>query len=169
MNDNESDILIVAGSGGGVGHWNNTESPGGYGGFIGQAGGGKQDQGGSGAHFGDPAAGCESYPGIRLGGGEANGCSGGSSGGGGGGYYGGGGGVDVSGGGGGSSFARNDLISVTFYNGSETFKSPSGTPEKGHHGHGIIIIQRLLLCFNMKSYFNVNFSSFLLFILFDVK
>ncbi|KAI5497203.1 glycine-rich protein family [Trichomonas vaginalis G3] len=102
-------------------------------------------------------------------GGNANGCSGGSSGGGGGGYYGGGGGVDVSGGGGGSSFARNDLESVIFYNGSEIFKSPSGTLEKGRTGHGLIIIQRLFACSAIKSYFNINFSPFLLFVLFDMK
>lgn len=102
-------------------------------------------------------------------GGDANTCWDASAGGGGGGYYGGGGGVDVGSGGGGSSFVRSDLTSPAFYNGSQTFKSPSGSFERGHFGNGYIIIQSLITCSASKLCFNFNFSTLFLAILFDYK
>lgn len=169
VNGQLSNILIAAGSGGGVGYWKGIENPGGYGGYIGQngqdfnyntyhAGGGTQNKSGSGSHFTDPAIICDSFSGDFLTGGNANGCAWASSGGGGGGYYGGGGGVDVGGGGGGSSFARSDLQNITFFSGNETFESPSGTLEKGHAGDGLIIIQYLSYYSNIRLYFKTNLS-----------
>ena len=144
------DVLIAAGSGGGSGHYK-KENPSGYGGYIGgigqdleffihYAGGGTQNQGGSGSHYSDEQVSCDSTPGSFLRGGNGTTCWDAAPGGGGGGYYGGGGGVDVGGGGGGSSFARSDLTSVTFRSGNETFKSPSGKIETGHSGNGLIIL-----------------------------
>ncbi|EAX92611.1 Eggshell protein 2A precursor-related protein [Trichomonas vaginalis G3] len=166
-----NDILIASGSGGGSRrlwrfYWTQGQD------FIYQkynAGGGTQTRGGGGSHYDVEGNICDSYAGSRLKGGDANNFRGASAGGGGGGYYGGGGGVDVVGGGGGSSFVRSDSISFTFYNGSELFKSPTGALERGHHGHGTIIIQPILVCSANKFYFDNHFLSTLLFILLEFK
>ncbi|EAY17435.1 hypothetical protein TVAG_493770 [Trichomonas vaginalis G3] len=179
VNDSKNDVLIVAGSGGGSGQYH-TENSGGYGGYIGgigldleyfsyYAGGGTQNQGGSGSHFENGHSSCDSLPGSFLRGGDGASCWSAASGGGGGGYYGGGGGVDLGGGGGGSSFARGDLTSVTFRSGNETFKSPSGKIETGHSGNGFIIIQQILPRTVSKACFGIEFSPYLIFILFDSK
>lgn len=163
INNNPNNPLLVAGSGGGSGHYISVEYSGGYGGpyasdgFGNEFTEGKANVTGKGARVNSPGEGgryynwdmkgsylpCNATSGSRYKGGDACTSAEGSSGGGGSGLLGGGGGADIAGGGGGSSFASNILRSVILLDGNTYFTSPTGEAEKGHAGDGFIRIKQI--------------------------
>ena len=144
LENNKSDVLIVAGAGGGANYWPDTGTyglqyglGGSAGGLIGNSGTGVcQDY--DGVCHSPGAGGTQSSPGQSFGtniaasfglGGSGNSTSVGGAGGGAG-FYGGGGSLDNAGGGGGSSYIGNSLLTektMYCYNCTESFEESTKT------------------------------------------
>ena len=164
MEENDvSSVILVAGAGGGDGHFRDNYCGGRGGGTRGEDGSGRghgtggslddQKHGTGGTYNGDgadllPSKGKDGEIGK---GGDSISTAGGSTGGGGAGYFSGGGGADLGGGGGGTSYASSDILQWK-------------TGFSNHTGDGFALV-RLLTSTCVISNHKINFISCMFFVL----